>query len=301
MRDGSSSKVHALALLAAAGWIGCVGDPAEEPAGAEEDVVPAAEADEAPLRRACATVEPSDLVKAEIQGAIEAQAAQGYAAFSVNIPTYVHVINNGSSPANGNIPDSQIQAQIAVLNAAFNKVGIGFTVMATTRTTNASWYTMSPESGAEAQAKGALRQGGKNALNLYVANPGQGLLGWATFPWSYNSAPLDDGVVVLFSSVPGGTAVPYNEGDTGTHEVGHWLGLYHTFQGGCGGSGDYVADTPAEDSPAFGCPVGSNTCPAKAGVDPITNFMDYTDDSCMNTFSTGQVARMQLAWNTYRK
>jgi len=207
-----------------------------------------------------------------------------------------YVVGDPLAAINTNVRGTEV-----VLNAAFNKVGLGFTVAAITRTTNASWFTMSPGSFAEAQAKGALRQGGKNALNLYVANPGQGLLGWATFPWTYSSAPQDDGVVVLFSSVPGGTAAPYNEGDTGTHEVGHWLGLYHTFQGGCAGSGDYVADTPAEDSPAFGCPVGSDTCPAKAGVDPITNFMDYTDDSCMSTFSTGQIARMQLGWNTYRK
>ncbi len=295
----SCSKVLAMTLLAAAGAAGCAGDVSTDGEQGAGDA-PALRPEAAPLRRGCATVEPSELAKQQIEQAIQATAAQGYAAFSVSVPVYVHVINNGSSLASGNIPDSQIQAQMSVLSAAYANTGIGFTLAGVTRTTNASWYTMSPGSAAEAQAKASLRQGGKGALNLYTANPGQGLLGWATFPWDYSSNPSLDGVVILYSSVPGGTASPYNEGDTATHEVGHWAGLYHTFQGGCATPGDFVADTPMEQSAAFGCPVGRDTCPAKAGVDPITNFMDYTDDSCMNKFSTGQIARVQSAWTTYR-
>lgn len=221
---------------------------------------------------------------------------------SVSVPVWFHVINNGTSAAQGNVPDAQIQQQLAVLNAAYavNSSPFVFTLAGITRTTNATWYTMSPGSTAESQAKSTLRRGGPGTLNFYTANPGGGLLGWATFPTDYASRPTQDGVVVLFSSLPGGNAVPYNEGDTGTHEVGHWLGLFHTFQGGCRNPGDSVSDTPAERSAAYGCPTGRDSCRANPGLDPITNFMDYTDDSCMNTFSTGQVARMDALHQQYR-
>jgi hypothetical protein len=252
--------------------------------------------------RRCGTVQPdADTIAAidrQVAAYIEARGVEATVTGAV-INTYVHVIRNGTGIGNGDVPDSQIADQIAVLNAAYAPWGWSFNLVATDRTTNATWYTMQPGTSAERQAKKALRQGSADDLNLYTANIGGGLLGWSTFPSSYSRKPKMDGVVVLFSSLPGGTAVPYDLGDTATHEVGHWMGLYHTFQGGCLNPGDSVADTPREKSAAFGCPVNRDTC-RQTGLDPITNFMDYTDDSCMFEFTPGQDARMDAQFTAFR-
>jgi hypothetical protein len=227
---------------------------------------------------------------------------------TTTISVYFHVINNGAGLANGDVPLSMIENQITVLNDSFSGATGGactrfqFVLAGVDRTTNASWYTMTPGSAEELAAKTALRVAGANVLNFYTANIGGGLLGWATFPWDYAGAPLLDGVVCLFSSLPGGSASPYNEGDTGTHEVGHWMGLYHTFQGGCSTTNDLVSDTPAERSPAYGCPRGRNSCSGILfpGRDSVDNFMNYSDDFCMSKFTSGQATRMDAAAALYR-
>jgi Pregnancy-associated plasma protein-A len=255
--------------------------------------------------RRCSTrnvdLEEQELIEAEAQQLLAERGGRRSLATGIQIQTYVHVIRNGSG-ANGDVPDSQIAAQINVLNAAYAPSGVSFTIAATDRTNNATWYTMTPGSTAERQAKRALRQGTADDLNIYTANIGDNLLGWATFPSDFRHAPSNDGVVILFSSLPGGSAVPYDQGDTATHEVGHWMGLYHTFQGGCNGKGDYVDDTNAERSPAFGCPTGRDSCTSRKapGLDPITNFMDYTDDACMDNFTADQSSRMDEQFTAYR-
>jgi hypothetical protein len=108
-----------------------------------------------------------------------------------------------------------------------------------------------------------------------------------------------DGCVNLADSLPGGTAAPYNEGATATHEVGHWLGLYHVFQGGCTGAGDQVSDTPPQGTATSGCPVGKDTC-SGGGVDSIHNWMDYSTDACMDRFTTGQNTRANALYSQLR-
>ena len=230
-------------------------------------------------------------------GTVTEEAAQAEVAGGT-IPVYFHVIRNATG--GGDVTDTKIANQIAVLNSAFGSWGWTFNLVSTDRTNNAIWYTAGPGSTGETQMKNALHRGTADDLNIYTNSPGGGLLGWATFPWNYNSAPTKDGVVILNQSVPGGTAAPYNLGDTATHEVGHWMGLYHTFQGGCRGQGDLVSDTAAEKTPAYGCPTGRDTCRRNAGVDPINNFMDYTDDACMFEFTTGQDGRMDSMFTQYR-
>ena len=227
---------------------------------------------------------------------------------SVHIPTVFHVVSDHTlSKAEKTRWTTMINAQMQVLNdsysgqtatdAADSPFRFGLTKI--TWTTNPAWYTVVPGKN-ERDMKKALYEGDSQTLNVYSANIGDGLLGWAYFPKGYNNGrDYIDGVVMLDESMPGGTAGKYSEGDTLTHEVGHWLMLEHTFKSGCSASGDYVEDTPREAMPQFDCPVGADTCTAP-GVDPIHNFMDYSQDSCMNMFTPGQVERMNDAWIDFR-
>ncbi|KAJ7640827.1 metalloprotease [Mycena polygramma] len=219
------------------------------------------------------------------------------------INVHWHVISEDTTVSGGNVPESQINNQMDVLNQDYGGV-FTFKLSNISRTINADWYNnAAPGTNQQTDMKTALRNGASRDLNIYsvgfTSGSAAGLLGYATFPSSYTSNPREDGVVILYSSVPGGSMTDYNLGRTATHEVGHWVGLYHTFQGGCSGKGDYVSDTAAEASPASGCPKNRDTC-SGGDVDPIHNFMDYTDDSCMEGFTDGQMTRVRTQMDRYR-
>src|SRR5688572_24233199 len=227
------------------------------------------------------------------------------AGFTLTVPTYIHVITAGTV---GAITDAQITAQMNVLNLSFAgfyggaNSGIRFELKAVTRTDNAAWHTMDSFAD-EIAAKQALRQGGPDALNIYTGTAA-GNLGFAYYPsiLKYNGGAYSmlDGAVIHYGSFPGGFIKGFNLGFTATHEVGHWLGLAHTFEKGCLGDGDRVDDTPAMLVPTSGCPEGKDTCLKEPGLDPIHNYMDYSVDACYNQFTPGQAARMQAQYIHFR-
>jgi pregnancy-associated plasma protein-A len=224
--------------------------------------------------------------------------------FAVTVQVYWHVVTDGAA---GAVTNAQIQSQIGAINRGFSggeggtPTGFQFALAGTTRTNNAVWYR-SQSAGAEHDMKHALKQGGDNALNVYSTSGGA-LLGYAYLPEITNTAQAYlDGIVIDWRTMPG-VSTEYagvsDEGDTLTHEAGHWLNLEHTFFGQCNKNGDFVSDTPAQKSATSGCPEGKDTCPAP-GLDPIHNYMDYSDDSCITQFTPGQVQRMRDAWLFYR-
>lgn len=241
----------------------------------------------------------------------------------IRLPVVVHVVHNGESVGVGtNISDLQVFSQIDVLNEDYRRVpgsrGFGAGV-----DTNIEFFlakedpNCNPTTGIVRYRRSDLPNGGSSIdgdikpktiwdpsryLNMWVVNIGGGILGYATFP---GGDPSVDGVVMgpqFFGSndAPGvNIGGAYNLGRTTTHEVGHYLGLFHTFQG-CTGAGDGVADTPPQAQPNYGCPgTPPDTCPG-GDDDLIENYMDYSDDVCMDMFTAGQNARMQAVLSGLR-
>jgi Pregnancy-associated plasma protein-A len=226
---------------------------------------------------------------------------------AITIPIYFHCITAReifpSRTVKGTCSPAMLALQLAMLNLAYYP-DFSFYI-ADARSYNRPDYYNCDYGNKDQQRrmKEELHQGGMSALNLYTCNPADGYLGWATLPdGSVGGGSGDvkmDGVIIATGTMPGGNAAPFNLGDTATHEVGHWLGLYHTFQGGCSGEGDFISDTPAEATPAYSCDLSRDTC-ASAGNDPVQNFMDYTEDNCLSQFTTNQRERMIAQWNLYR-
>jgi hypothetical protein len=223
--------------------------------------------------------------------------------FSQTVPLYFHVVTNGTE---GAVSMGTIAQQMDVLNKGYAgkyggaDTGFMFDLAAVDVTVNAAWFDAGPGSAAETEMKQALKQGGPGDVNVYSTS-GNLYLGWAYYPSVVGTKyEVLDGVVIDYRSMPGGPyGSAYSLGGTLTHEIGHWFGLAHTFEGGCG-KGDLVADTPAERTPTSGCPEGKDTCTGKPGLDPIHNYMDYSYDSCYTQLTPGQAERAQDQFLFYR-
>jgi hypothetical protein len=245
----------------------------------------------------CGTAPTPNDVLSQVQNAIENNKSQRRTIRNmVNVQVAFHVIyaSNGA----GNISNDMIIDQIEVLNDAYAPYDIVFTLGSVDYTMNDSWYNDMEQY--ESAYKQQLHVDPVHHLNIYTGNM-PGLLGWSYMPYSWPENSYMHGVCLLYSCLPGGTAYPYNAGDTATHEVGHYLGLSHTFLNGCSATNDNVADTPQENdgNNIYNCN-NTDTCPNDPGMDPVHNYMTYTDDACLNQFTDGQGERMENMIATYR-
>ena len=280
------------------------GDPAcvvaEDDHAGEAGVPSAARGGEGPDHR---PVSPAEQARIEREAArLAGGAAARLATRRITIPVRVHVMR-AADEVTGEVTDEQVAAQVAVLNQTFRgaeseaaaTTGFRFVLKSTDRYANDAWHVDDKSR----KYRSRTRIGSKKTLNIWIGGYAD-YLGIATFPWDVKRNGSVDGVRVDYRSLPGGSATDYNLGKTATHEVGHWLGLFHTFQGGCSKQNDRVEDTPAQAVPTEGCPEGADTCPGKRGLDPIHNYMDYSYDSCYDQFTPGQKQRMRTMWRAYR-
>lgn len=231
-----------------------------------------------------------------------------YISDTITIPVVFHILTD-SNGSTGDIDDSLIISQVEILNEDFGAFSgtpgapgydsrIRFELAGITRTANRQWFNDRRES----QYKSATGWDRDTYLNIWT-NTASGYLGYAYYPDGSAGSNVD-GVVLNYTAV--GRNAPdggiYNQGRTATHEVGHYLGLPHTFDGGCGNpsqpytTGDLIADTNPEQTSQFECEERV-TCDTP---DPIHNYMDYTPDACMDNFTAEQSNRMVCSLLNYR-
>jgi hypothetical protein len=267
------------------------------PGGAHQDpnAVSAAEADR--IER-----------EAEVLRMLQPRSALAAAPAGVDVDVYVHVFYDRDTDR-GNISADSIWDQMTRFNRTFSGYfgGSGtrfdFVLKSYERVPLDSVVVVPHSDKADRLAR-ENHTGGKRTLNIWVADL-DGAAGYATFPWDVDDHPNIDGVWADFSTFPGTAAGDSGRsGDTVPHEAGHWLGLWHTHQNGCSDPGDSVDDTPYSQLDAFfDCTPGETTrdsCPNRAGNDPVRNIMSYAHDDCRDRFTSDQATRMSNRWDLHR-
>ncbi|CAG7993963.1 unnamed protein product [Penicillium salamii] len=276
-------------------------------------------------RGACATEDPDENFLSEIgrqKSAAAASANTQARKAPIEIETWFHIVSSESESSQ--VTDDMADAQLSILQQSYQDSDISFRLEGVTRHVNDEWA----RNGDDVAMKTALRKGTYRTLNVYFqtnlqAAPGQSgralgtrgdlassVLGFCTLPdpainaSSPASQYVKDGCNILAKTMPGGSLDLYNRGGTAIHEIGHWNGLLHTFQGeSCSADnpGDYISDTPQQSTPTDGCPAHKDSCPDSPGADAVHDFMDYSSDVCYESFTPGQGERMRSMWSSMRE
>jgi hypothetical protein len=243
-------------------------------------------------------------------------------------PLYVHIVAGSNSRQDGYLTGAEVNRQVEIIQSRFEPFGIAFQHEASMRqwVVNASWAGSDRDNFDE--MKEALHVGDYRTLNLYIRNiTTANYGGTCTNPWTseeiwnipFPERLQQDGCIINTGSLEGSGHPYLNEGKTAVHEIGHWFGLFHTFEDQgirdppnppnpcwAGNPDDDVLDTPKMRNVGSGtCNMTQNSCPEPAGqtpiYDPVDNYMSYSSDECMARFTPGQQERMYMIYDQYRK